>query len=590
MLSSSLLAAVAGFAAIAQASLIPVTGRTTGIDPNTNAVPMRRNINDLYNENGPEFQLYVQAMAALQAKDPRDPESWFQIMGIHGAPTMPWNEEPQSTTGIEEYCPHSEEIFATWHRPYTILYEQALGKAASDIAATYPVSMRDEYQQAADRLRCPYWDWAEDYNVPPVSAIETLTILRPNTNGSALVNTTMPNPLYTYRFPTEAMNGEFANYVPTSDHTRRCPDANGVSQPLQGSQGLASRGLKEAVYNTFTRSNTFFSAMSQRGRGASFESPHGVVHVYAACGEQLLSIKESAFDPLFMLHHTQVDRLIAMWQAMYPSEDMFNYSYQTYGTYTIPADSQIDNSTELGPFRKSDGGMHSSMSVRRVWDFGYSYEGIQPWSRSADEMVRDITSIVNTKYGPQGTPVASRKSRRHSQKRSAVMEYFAEVNIVVDKFPRPCSMLLFLNDKPAGTFTMLAHPMKGIVNGEIPLQNGIEAAGITGNTEEEMLAAIQKAMVIKFEMPNGTAVPVDQIDTYRIDIEQAPVVKPTQPEELPSYGVSKLFEAVPKLINVDLDIDLDDSPSFKLTINGLGVSINIDTSDDDEDDEKKEDY
>ncbi|KAL2888380.1 Polyphenol oxidase 1 [Ceratocystis lukuohia] len=166
MLSSSLLAAVAGFAAIVQASLIPVTGRTTGIDPNTNAVPMRRNINDLYNENGPEFQLYVQAMAALQAKDPRDPESWFQIMGIHGAPTMPWNEEPQSTTGIEEYCPHSEEIFATWHRPYTILYEQALGKAAADIAATYPVSMRDEYQQAADRLRCPYWDWAEDYNVP----------------------------------------------------------------------------------------------------------------------------------------------------------------------------------------------------------------------------------------------------------------------------------------------------------------------------------------------------------------------------------------------------------------------------------------
>ncbi|KAL1888981.1 hypothetical protein Cpir12675_005969 [Ceratocystis pirilliformis] len=582
MLSSSLLAAVASFAAIADAALIPVTGRTTGIDPSTNAVPMRRNINDLYNENGPEFQLYVQAMSVLQTKDPRDPESWFQIMAIHGAPTMSWNDEPQSTTGIDEYCPHSEEIFATWHRPYTILYEQALGKAASDIAATYPVSMRDEYQKAADRLRSPYWDWAEDYNVPPVSTIENLTVLRPNTNGSALVNTTIPNPIYSYRYPTEAMNGEFANFVPSSDHTRRCPDANGISQPAQANQGLAERGLKEAVYNTFTRSNTFLSAMSQRGRGASFESPHGVVHVYAACGEQLINMRESAFDPLFMLHHTQVDRLIAMWQAMYPSEDMFTYSYPTYGTYTIPADVEINSDTELGPFRKSDGSMHSSMSVRNIWDFGYSYEGIEPWSRSAEIMTRDIASIVNTKYGPQGTPVASSKSRRNAQRRSATVEYFAEVRLTVDKFPRPCSMLIFLNDKPAGTFTMLEHPMKGEVNGEISLQKGIEAAGITGYTEEDMLAAIQKAMVIKFEMPDGTAVAVDQIDTYTIEIEQVSVLKPSQPEELPSYGLSKLFETIPKLINVDLDIDLDESPSFKLNINGLGVSINIDTSDDDE--------
>ncbi|KAL5598596.1 hypothetical protein BROUX41_003478 [Berkeleyomyces rouxiae] len=583
MLSSSLFAAIVGLISVADAALVPVTGRTSGIDPSTNAVPMRRNINDLYYESGPEFHLYVQAMAALQAKDSRDPESWFQIMGIHGSPPIPWNEEPQSTTGITGYCPHSEELFATWHRPYTILYEQALGKAAQEIANTYPVSMRSEYQQAADRLRSPYWDWAADFNVPPVSTLPELTIPKPNINGSSLVNATIANPLYSFKFPTEAMNGEFGGWTPSSDHTRRCPDSNGVSQPNKGSELLSSRGLKESVYNTFTRSNSFLSAMSQRGRGASFESPHGTIHVYAACGEQLLSVAESGFDPLFMLHHTNVDRLIAMWQVMYPSEDMFRYTYDSYGTATIAKGTVVGNMTELGPFRGSDSSFLTSIDVRNVWDFGYTYDGIFPWSRSADDMTRDVTVIVNNLYAPVGSIATSRKGRRHSQKRSATTEFYAEISAVVDKFPRPCTMQLFIKDKLAGTFPMLARPVTGTVYGEIALQKGIEEAGLSGG-DDEMLKSIQENMVIKFEMPDGSAVPYGSIGEYSIDIEKVSVVKPTVPEELPSFGLSELFEAIPKLINVDIDIDLDDSPSFKLNITGLGLSINIDTDDDDDED------
>lgn len=56
-----------------------------------------------------------------------EPDSFFQIAGIHGLPYISWNgvgeESPAEAAG---YCTHSSVLFPTWHRPYVSLFEVSL--------------------------------------------------------------------------------------------------------------------------------------------------------------------------------------------------------------------------------------------------------------------------------------------------------------------------------------------------------------------------------------------------------------------------------------------------------------------------------
>ncbi|PHH92687.1 hypothetical protein CDD83_6105 [Cordyceps sp. RAO-2017] len=69
---------------------------------------VRRNVNDLFDERGPEWDLYVQALSAMQDADSDDPLSWFQIGAIHGQPRIEWNNTGRGIPGNDAgYCTHS---------------------------------------------------------------------------------------------------------------------------------------------------------------------------------------------------------------------------------------------------------------------------------------------------------------------------------------------------------------------------------------------------------------------------------------------------------------------------------------------------
>lgn len=53
-----------------------------------------------------------------------DPESFFQIGGIHGLPYVPWDGVGEASQAeASGYCTHGSVLFPTWHRPYVALYE-----------------------------------------------------------------------------------------------------------------------------------------------------------------------------------------------------------------------------------------------------------------------------------------------------------------------------------------------------------------------------------------------------------------------------------------------------------------------------------
>lgn len=71
----------------------------------------------------------------------------------------------------------------------------------------------------------------------------------------------------------------------------------------------------------------------------------------------------AAFDPVFWLHHCNVDRLLAIWQAINPSV-WWPSSLQR---------GEPSSTVDLTPFRAPNGRFWTSDTARLTKDFGYTY-------------------------------------------------------------------------------------------------------------------------------------------------------------------------------------------------------------------------
>lgn len=105
-ISSAIALAVVALASEVSAT-IPITGATTGLS--SGSVPQRRNIVDLFNDGGPAWTLYVKALSAMMDAEDTDPESYFQLSGIHGRPVVAWDSDEKAKTQMG-YCPHAVRV------------------------------------------------------------------------------------------------------------------------------------------------------------------------------------------------------------------------------------------------------------------------------------------------------------------------------------------------------------------------------------------------------------------------------------------------------------------------------------------------
>ncbi|KAL8730770.1 MAG: hypothetical protein Q9166_003840 [cf. Caloplaca sp. 2 TL-2023] len=202
------------------------------------------------------------------------------------------------------------------------LYEQMIWLHAQRIAATYPISKRAQYRAAAYTLRIPYWDWSTSPTMPPEVSQPTIYIIMPNGTSS------VPNPLYNYTF----------HPLPTV----RYPDASGQSQPDLVNKQLEANGgpLHTMTYTLLTQqpnyaifSNQGYNDGRGTGRYNSIENMHNGIHMFVGNGGHMSNIPYSSFDPIFWLHHANVDRLFALWQAVYPDSNVTS-QVNTAGTFT----------------------------------------------------------------------------------------------------------------------------------------------------------------------------------------------------------------------------------------------------------------
>jgi tyrosinase len=244
--------------------------------------------------------------------------------------------------------------FPTWHRPYVALYEQLLAGYFPGIISQYSAtnaSVGQALQNASQTWRLPYWDWAINTSLPNEWTSNTIQIL--GTDGNP---TSVTNPFSAYQF--NPIDPSFAPYAPPDypDYSQwpttiRQPtdseDPNATSQPDVSNQQLSTTDFKALILDLFPSqlfepdpwgqfsNHTWDSIHRGQPTLTSLEGIHDTIHTDVGGEGHMGDPAVAAFDPIFWLHHCNVDRLLCLWQAAYPTVYV-SAGPDMAGTFLVP--------------------------------------------------------------------------------------------------------------------------------------------------------------------------------------------------------------------------------------------------------------
>lgn len=304
------------------------------------------------------FSLYIQALRYIYAEEQPEMLSFFQLAGIHSQPFVTWNQSPSEGKG---YCVHGTNLFPTWHRPYVALFEQIIQDRAQKIAALYNTPDAAEWKTAAENLRQPFWDWSKNA-IPPDEVISMDQVNIILSDGRTLP---VDNPFLQYRFhPKEdSFNPErFRNWPttlrnPQSDQPDAKSDVDVLKSRLSADQTNITRDTQR-LFSIDSWPAFSNHSPSPGGSSNSLESIHDNIHGLTGGRGHMGAVPVAAFDPIFWLHHCQVDRLLALWASVH--QDVW-----------VP---DADVNTALTPFWNTSSSYWASSNVRDFKNaLNYSY-------------------------------------------------------------------------------------------------------------------------------------------------------------------------------------------------------------------------
>jgi Common central domain of tyrosinase/Polyphenol oxidase middle domain len=221
-------------------------------------------------------EAYARAVLAMQARSPSDPTSWSYQAAVHGTFVQPsltfWNK-----------CQHQSWHFFPWHRMYLYYFERIVRQAA--LAAGGPAD-----------FALPYWNYDQ--------------VFPANTLPSAFREPTLPdgtsNPLY---LPTRRNAAMMNGFQLT---TRMTSAAEAMSL------GVFAADPGRTSFGGGPRPAAQFGG----SLGVLERQPHNVIHNQLGgpsgnnCNGVWMSvIKCAANDPVFFMHHANIDRLWDVWLA-----------------------------------------------------------------------------------------------------------------------------------------------------------------------------------------------------------------------------------------------------------------------------------
>ncbi|MET0648203.1 MAG: tyrosinase family protein [Pyrinomonadaceae bacterium] len=263
--------------------------------------------------DNPDLLWYAKGVGVTQSLGLDNPNSWWFFAAIHGEyvnPNTPWYTDPpafpdwgfipappqvpttplpsQTLQGLYwDQCQHQSWYFAPWHRGYLLALEAQIRAAVVSLGGPADWAL-------------PYWNYFgpdDEYEIPPAFTQKTLP------------DGTTPNPLYVE-----------ARYGPRSDFNIFVP----IPPVAETCEGNTIYTGSDAVTPApgFGGPDTGFSHSGDTS-GNLESNPHNQVHVYVGGNAPdnntwgLMSDPGiAALDPIFYLHHSNIDRMWAAWNAI----------------------------------------------------------------------------------------------------------------------------------------------------------------------------------------------------------------------------------------------------------------------------------
>lgn len=257
---------------------------------------IRRNIFDLKNNYPDEFAKFILALDSFEKS-----EDWTRICGIHGltftdgdknilCPVDPKVVSKITGIGEPQYCTHGVAQFSIWHHIYLLEFEFLLNKHSPF--------------QDGNFISLPWLDFPNIKNQNASFLSDPNITIKLNSK-----NITIPNPLANGNI---YLNGKITK-------TKR----SGFINPRTRSQKNLMTSVDKDLLNTLSIGNyeSFSSTDIPKKRititnTVPIESPHNQIHVsIGGRNGSMSSVTTAAHDPIFWLHHCNIDRYFYNWVA-----------------------------------------------------------------------------------------------------------------------------------------------------------------------------------------------------------------------------------------------------------------------------------
>ncbi|KAM7191683.1 Di-copper centre-containing protein [Rhypophila sp. PSN 637] len=345
----------------------------------------------------PPVSLFIRALIRWYKRPYTDRLSYFQIAGIHG-----W---PYGGDNHFIYCNRNLLTFPTWHRPYMALFEQTLWQTMSEVIENELKFNSDDEKQTwikeKDSFRLPYWDWARPSykgEIPDLFKPAKVEVREPlNADGTLPLPLPVDNPLYRYQLYKDGKLTRMGDLPPpytvddSDDHPwSKCSGTsrygqcrNQIAKAINAHQYYGSAdpdhhiqklAVSDLVYRLLlgdknpTWAEFSFTVMHNPKTDPNWKDFVGGDTYNSGIGH-MMDVPVAAFDPIFFMHHCNIDHHLAMWQTLYDNV------WFTDNDTPFPCD-------DLPPFRHNFDGERGvdyfNSNDNKDWTtLGYQYDLLQ---------------------------------------------------------------------------------------------------------------------------------------------------------------------------------------------------------------------
>jgi tyrosinase len=242
------------------------------------AVRVRKSVWSLP-QGDPILTWYRKAVAELIKRPANNPSSWRYLAFVHGVPQG--TSIPGAASGFWEQCQHQSWFFLPWHRGYVASFEAVVAKTIVELGGPADWAL-------------PYWNYSERLTANPKARL-------------------MPPDFFQRHLPDGSNNDLWSKRAAVSNGDFNLTGDVVTLAALQ-IQKFAARPGVPGFGGPVTGFHT-----GGGNSGALENLPHNRIHGLIGGDSGFMSFPSTAaLDPIFWLHHCNIDRLWEVWRNQGP--------------------------------------------------------------------------------------------------------------------------------------------------------------------------------------------------------------------------------------------------------------------------------